>query len=113
MIPLGPSPISCVFCGGEYTIEEVLRTPISYWRALGVLRCEAPCCSREEELQIEGEIVYRGYVYAAASPHFARMHQYPSPPSLRLTDWEGSLNYVLGGERYVVPIVSASDPRGR
>lgn len=89
--------ITCHQCGGNYSIVELLKRPEDWWVVVDVVRAKSPCCGQWEELRLEEGVVHRGYVYAAASPHFCGMEEYECP---ELTDLrKGShLTYKVEGE---------------
>ncbi|MDF7809642.1 hypothetical protein P4E94_19545 [Pontiellaceae bacterium B12219] len=91
----------CKLCGGRFTIREVLSQPKYFWPEVDVVVCKASCCDHKEELSIKNNKVERGYVYAAASPHFCGMEIY-DVPSLQLIENKDRLVFIFDGKKHEV-----------
>ena len=94
-------PQTCKLCGGEFTVYGILSFAQYYWPELDVLVCKSPCCKRREELQLKEGAIERGYVYAAASAHFAGMELYKAP-NLQVTKSSKSIVFNLGSSEVTI-----------
>lgn len=101
--------LACWRCGHEPAPETFMAGIDRWWPWLDTARHVCPHCGLTEEIQVaKGRVVF-GYLYAAATAHFAGMEEV-SIPGLAVHRVPGALEISLGGSSWRVPEeVRASD----
>jgi hypothetical protein len=94
--------LRCERCGHEPTPESFVAGLTVWWPDLRVARHVCPTCGFVEDVQPEpGRIVF-GYIYAAATAHYAAMEEV-SVEGLTFGSGAGGLRLVLGSTVVDVP----------
>jgi len=85
-------------------MRAILEAAESYWPALDVVFAVRPCCGARDEMQLQPNTLWHGYVYAAGAPHFAGMDEYAAP-GLSVRAGLDGLTFTLDSRAFHLPAV--------
>jgi hypothetical protein len=110
-----PRTLACERCRNEPTPEAFIAGLTIWWSDLGVARHVCPVCGFVEDVQPEAGRILFGYIYAAATAHYAAMDE-AVVEGLEVRSTAEGLRLTLGSTVVDVPkgapAVARPQPRG-